>query len=68
MRKEIIRTDSTWIKKRVSGAIIDYVYGLRDGTNIHGHRVTNESEVIFQRDISGAYLVTSGVRVVLVEV
>ena len=58
--KEIIRTDSTWMKRKLSGSIVEYMYGLRDGTNNRGHRVFDGEYLIFDRCISGANLVCSG--------
>ena len=67
MKKEIIRTDSVWIKVKIYPPYREYIYGFRDRTNIHGHTVLSGSEVIYQRDLSGAQLVNSGDGLFLVK-
>lgn len=63
--KERKETDLRWMKIKTIGSRIDCVYGLRDGTSIHGHTVLSGSEMIYQRNISGAQLMLSGANLIL---
>jgi len=65
MIKRRIESGLSWMEVNVSGARTSCVYGFNDGTNIHGHTVLSGSEIIYQRDISGASLIVSGANLVL---
>ena len=69
MKKEI-RTDSTWAKLVERGHLTDILFGLRDGTNEHGHFVVSGMnvsgmEIIYQRNVSGMILIQSGANLYL---
>lgn len=63
--KERKETDLRWMEIKAIGSRIDCIYGLRDGTSTHGHTVLSGSEVIYQRNISGAQLIISGANLIL---
>jgi len=58
--KNIFREDNLWAKVREKKHLIDILYGVRDNTNNHGHRVISGSEAIYDRQVSGAILKISG--------
>jgi len=60
MTKKRIENDLAWMEIKTLEPRIDCVYGFRDGTDVHGHTVLSGSEIIHQRDISGATLLISG--------
>ena len=68
MSKIEIRTNLTWIKIREFGTLKDYLYGLRDGTDNHGHTIidmVSGMRLVHQRNISGMELMVSGNKLLL---
>lgn len=59
MVKNRIESGLAWMEVNTSGSRTDCFYGFRDGTDLHGHTVLSESEIVYQRDISGANLIIS---------
>lgn len=65
MIKRRIESGLSWMEVNVLGARTSCVYGFNDGTNIHGHTILSGSEIIYQRDISGANLIVSGASLIV---
>lgn len=65
-----IRIDSLWAKIREKGYLTDVLFGLRDGTNLHGHFIisgmgVSGMDIIYQRNVSGMELIVSGAKLFL---
>ena len=56
----IIDNESIWAKERMSGARVDYLWGLKEAQGVHGHAITVSGSQIYFRGISGANAILSG--------
>jgi hypothetical protein len=64
MIKRRIESGLGWMEVNISGTRISCVYGFCDGTSVHGHTVFSGSEITYQRNISGANLISSGANLI----
>ncbi len=65
MIKRRLESGLAWMEVNISDARTSCIYGFNDKTNIHDHTVLSGSEIVYQRDISGANLIVSGTNLVV---